>query len=107
MIKKLLLGCTFMFMIASCNKRIDLYSKKEKYEIVGIKRPKHFQISIQRLSDGKLYKNVSVSKHCNNWKAVHLGDHIEITRTYYTYESDTTVVFSRIYPYEIENILCR
>jgi hypothetical protein len=39
---------------------------KKEYEIVGIKRPKHFQLDLKDLETGYIYKNVSVSRHCNS-----------------------------------------
>lgn len=55
-----------------------LWEKTEDYIIVGINPPKHFYLDLKRVSDGKIFTRVYVSKHCNDM-CISIGDKISVT----------------------------
>lgn len=63
----------------------------KEYEIVGIKRPKHFQLDLKDLETGYIYKNVSVSKHCNNWKKIPLNSIYKFNEIKYKFSKENIV----------------
>jgi len=65
-------------MLAGCEVAEVESRKVVTYKIVDIKRPKHFRVSLQD-ETGRVFKNVSVSKHCNRWREVKLGSMINLT----------------------------
>lgn len=71
------LGLMFLVIVSltGCESRQDLVinSVTKTYKIVEIKRPKHFRVSIEDVKTGETFNNLSVSKHCNNWRELELG----------------------------------
>lgn len=64
---------------------------QKNYEIVGIKRPKHFQLDLKDVETGYIYKNVSVSKHCNNWRKIPLNSVYVFNEIKYKFSKENIV----------------
>lgn len=64
-------------VLTGCEKTVVESQSIKSYTIIEIKRPKHFRVSLKD-KDGRVFKNVGVSKHCNRWKEVQLGTVVEL-----------------------------
>lgn len=49
-------------------KLVVLNTEYRQYEVIGINPPKHFRLDLKDVKTNRIYENVSVSKHCNNWR---------------------------------------
>lgn len=68
---------------------------KKEYEIVGIKRPKHFQLDLKDVETGTLYDKVSVSKHCNNWRKIPLNSIYTFNEIKYKYSKEN-IIYTKV-----------
>lgn len=66
-----------VFVLTGCKETVVESSKIINFTIVDIKRPKHFRVSLID-ENGKLYKDVSISKHCNRWGEVNVGTIVKL-----------------------------
>lgn len=60
--------------LAGCglkDKVVDIQDKM--YEVVEIKPPKHFYITLKDVETGEIYKRLYVSKRCSSWKKLEKG----------------------------------
>lgn len=67
----LLTGCGFNDTIVS--------QKLKTYEVIDIKRPKHFKVSLRDVETNQVFKMIRVSKRCSNWRNLKLGSHWQFT----------------------------
>lgn len=67
----------------------------KKYEIIGIKRPKHFQLDLKEVETGTLYDKVSVSKHCNNWRKIPLNSIYTFNEIKYKYSKEN-IIYTKV-----------
>lgn len=73
--------------LAGCFERPVIHEQGyQEFEVVGIDRPKHFRVDLKRVVGGAVYKNVSVSKHCNRWREVYIGQRFKLLETTYHYK---------------------
>lgn len=84
--KTLFLIISSVLLLTGCDKRVVESTEVKKYTIVDIKSPKHFRVSLQDES-GRIFKTVSVSKHCNRWREVQLNSIVYLPTTIMTTES--------------------
>lgn len=56
---------------------------RKVYEIVEVRRPKHFRVDIKDVETGRIYKNKSISKHCNHWPKLKVGSRWYFTEVIY------------------------
>lgn len=56
---------------------------RKVYEIVEVRRPKHFRVDIKDVETGRIYKNKSISKHCNHWQKLKVGSRWYFTEVIY------------------------
>lgn len=64
-------------LLIGCKKAIVESSTIVTYKIIDIKRPKHFRVTLQD-QNGRIFQNVSVSKHCNRWREVQLNSQVSL-----------------------------
>ncbi len=55
---------------------------KQTYTLIGIDPPKHFYIDVIT-DDGEVHKHVYVSKHCNTWRSLQIGQKLELDNVLY------------------------
>lgn len=67
-----------IFSLTGCERAVVESTKVVTYKIIDVKRPKHFRVSLQD-ETGRIYKKVSVSKHCNRWREVKVGSTVRLT----------------------------
>jgi hypothetical protein len=79
-----------------------LWEKTEDYIIVNIRPPKHFYLDLQRVSDGKIFSEVYISKHCNDM-CISVGD--TITATYGKYKQGE-YIGEKFDNYKIYDMVC-
>lgn len=58
-------------------------SIRKVYEIVEVRRPKHFRVDIKDVETGRIYKNKGISKHCNHWQKLKVGSRWYFTEVVY------------------------
>lgn len=56
---------------------------RKVYEIVEVRRPKHFRVDIKDVETGRIYKNKGISKHCNHWQKLKIGSRWHFTEVIY------------------------
>lgn len=94
-------------LLVSCNRpnRKPIKIEVSKFVITGIYQPKHFRVDLKRLSDGRRFINIYVSKHCNNWEDNYsIGDTITLKRYTYTDGESDVIEFDKN---EMYNCLCQ
>lgn len=75
-----------VFLLTGCEPRQPdtVESRIRKvYEIVDIRRPKHFRVDIKDVETGRIYKNKGISKHCNHWQNLKVGSRWYFTEVVY------------------------
>lgn len=87
----ILCGLSFLGHMMYTTKFVDgprtVFSQERRtYEVVGIKRPKHFRLDLRDVVTGRVYENVSVSTHCNAWEKLKMNSRWDMTTTVYVYE---------------------
>jgi len=75
------------------------------YTITHINRPKHFYLDLVR-DDGKKFKKFYISKHCNAWRDIKIGDTVKMTSYVYWWSKEPND--KRIYykKSDIKDCLC-
>jgi hypothetical protein len=58
--------------LLGCEKPVVHSVEFREYEVVGIKRPKHFHVELRDVKSN-MRRWVSISKHCNNWRRLKIG----------------------------------
>jgi hypothetical protein len=76
--KKIIYAFIAMLVLSGCEHAVVESREVVTYKIVDVKRPKHFRVSLQD-NNGRIFKNLSVSKHCNRWREVQVGSMINLT----------------------------
>lgn len=79
-----------------------LWQKTEDFIIININPPKHFYLDLKRVSDGKVFTKVYISKHCNDM-CISLGD--RITATYGKYKRGE-YIWEEFDNYKIHDMVC-
>jgi hypothetical protein len=82
-----LLGCEFPKEI----KRIE-----KTYEVIEIKKPKRFKVSLKDIETGVVYKMVSVSKRCSNWQKLKIGSQWKFDEVTYKQGDSTYTEISKV-----------
>ncbi len=84
--KKIILVIVGILLLSSCNKveRVPFIAERDNYEIINLDPPKHVYVDLKRMSDGRVFTHVYVSKHLNNWENVRIGTVIALNRYTYT-----------------------
>ena len=100
--KKVLILVMGLFMC--CEPREVLYvNSPEDFVIIGINPPKHFYLDLKRVRDGRVFTHVYVSKHCNAWRSIRIGDVIPAVVGKYKQGDDVWYDFDNS---AIRDILC-
>mgnify|MGYP000126045175 CR=1 FL=1 len=73
----------------------------ERYMLVEMNPPKHFYVSLKRVSDGALIEHRYVSKHCNSWSSNKVGEEFNILVKTWRYESSGETSRTMENPYSI------
>jgi hypothetical protein len=60
----------------------------EDFEVIGLRQPKHFAVSLRNCTTGDEYFNIYVSKHFNRWKEIPIGCKIPLTYRIYEDNND-------------------
>lgn len=66
--------------------RVVLEKHKQQYEVVGVRPPKHFMLSLKNTDTGQIFSDVYVSKHCSNWASFKKGQILTFEEVTYKYE---------------------
>lgn len=66
--------------------RIVLEKHAQQYQVVGVRPPKHFMISLKNTDTGQIFSDVYVSKHCSNWNTFKKGQILTFEEVTYKYE---------------------
>lgn len=61
--------------------------EESRYVIRNIAPPKHVYLDVERISDGREFKEISLGKNMSNWRNIVIGDTITLKR--YTYSNGT------------------
>lgn len=88
-----------IFLLVSCAGHQCEYEKTEwrDYKLLGLDEPKHFYIDVQDILTGKIYKHVYVSKHCNEWRKLRIGETYKLKRVYWTDGGHENANFDGLY----------
>lgn len=76
-----------------------VWEKEEQFEVIGIDPPKHFYLDLKRVSDGKVFHEVYISKHCNDM-CLSLGQIINVKYGQYKRENNYWIEFDNYEIYE-------
>lgn len=60
------------------------YVETRKFEILEINPPKHFKVSLRDVESDIVFEDISVSKHCNSWRELYVGQIVYLEVGYYT-----------------------
>lgn len=73
------------FMLSGCDfLKYEVTSNKIKeYEVLLIKPPKNFYLDLKDIETGVIHKNVYISKYCNGWDNIRVGDKLYFEEEYY------------------------
>lgn len=85
------LGGTAIFDHFTEGSLIVLDKHEQKYEVIGIKPPKHFQLDLRNIDTGEISKSVYISKHCMKWKNLKMGTIVTLEEETYKYEKKSEV----------------
>lgn len=77
------------FLLTACEKPISTTVETREYIVSNIKRPKHFRVDLTDAVTGQVYRDKSISKHCNRWREVEDGSHFYLPTTLDRYEDNT------------------
>ena len=80
-------------VIFGSNKHKEIIVREEirSYEVVAIRPPKHFNVTLLDVQTHQLFQGESGSKHCNRWRDIKLNTTLDIKTTYFKYEGDDTL----------------
>lgn len=71
----------FFLVLAGCSAQEVIEERRELFVITDLNPPKHVYVDLKRVSDGKAFSHVYVSKHLNDWREYKLvGREISIVR---------------------------
>lgn len=85
------LGGTAIWEHVTKGSIIVLDKHEQKYEVIGIKPPKHFQLDLRNVDTGEISKSVYISKHCMKWKNLKIGAIVTLQEETYKYEKKPEV----------------
>lgn len=90
MLKNLVLvfSCIFLF---GCELPKEIKRVPKTYEVIEIKKPKRFKVSLKDTENGTIYKMVRVSKRCSNWQKLKIGSKWQFDEVTYQYGDETYV----------------
>lgn len=93
----------FLFIAFSCVRQSENAIKCEykKYVLTGLNQPKHFYVDLVEVDTWEKYHHVYVSKHCNSWRELTLGDTLTLKRCHYRNGGNDIYEFDNLY-----NTLC-
>lgn len=61
-------------ILSGCFERpVETERHRKVYEIIEIKRPKHFRVTLRDVETGRIFENKNISKHCNHWQKLKLN----------------------------------
>lgn len=60
------------------------YTETRKFEILEINPPKHFKVTLRDIECDIIFEDISVSKHCNSWRELYVGQVVYLKVGYYT-----------------------
>lgn len=66
--------------------RVVLEKHTQQYEVIGVRPPKHFMLSLKNTDTGQIFSDVYVSKHCSNWNKFKKGQVLTFEEVTYKYE---------------------
>ncbi len=101
-------------LLSSCTKSYNykhnsviIGSIEDKYKILEIDPPKHFDVKIQHLRTGFVYYEIGNRKHCNSWRTgPKVGEIITITTTIYK-DTVSGLIWHEPLDDDIINLYCR
>lgn len=88
--KKVILGLIAftVIMLSSCQEAKVIKVEESCYVITYVDPPKRVYLDVQRISDGRVFKGISLGKRLSNWRNIVVGDTITLKR--YTYSNGTS-----------------
>jgi len=81
-----LLVLLVLFITSCVKQKENINFEYRKYQILSLKPPKHVFVDLQDIETGKIFHNVYVSKHLNNYNNIQIGLVIILKRYYEEYE---------------------
>lgn len=76
----------FIYTIFFQGSKVVLENHRQQYEIIDIRPPKHFMISLKNTDTGQIFPDVYVSKHCSNWNTFKKGQILTFEEVTYKYD---------------------
>jgi len=77
-------------------------TEKREFIITGIEAPRNFRVTLKDVKNRRVYKDVFVSKRCDNWIAFRVGDKIKLKITTVTVDGKNLYEFK-----DIEKVMCK
>jgi len=84
----------FTFLLVGCGDR-EVSRVEKTYEVVDIKPPKRFYVSLRDTQTGQVYKDLYVSKRCSHWQKLKINSQWKFPEV--TYQGRKT--YSRVQGY--------
>lgn len=78
-------ACIFLF---GCELPKEIKRVEKTYEIVEIKKPKRFKVSLKDVETGVIYKMERVSKRCVSWDKLKIGSKWKFEEVTYQYGAE-------------------
>ncbi len=90
---KLICISFFLILLSGCDAAVVLKSVEKEYEVIEIKRPKYFKVTLKDKVTGETYSRLSVSKRCSSWNKLKIGDTLKFKEVTYRRAND---VYKRV-----------
>src|SRR5688500_9742296 len=92
----------FILFLVSCgiereDERQNIQYEFRTYTLDKVYPPKHFYVDLTDIETGLLYRHVYVSKHCNNWRNLTIGDTVVLKREMWNIGGDSHSSFFDLY----------
>ena len=101
----IIITSSIIYFSSKCgNDKKLIYTKVEKFQIVKIKPPKRLYLDLKRISDGRVFYEIYISKRCNNL-CINLYDTIDVK--YSEYEKSDGRLYYEFDNNSIYNLICK
>ena len=78
--KLLIILLASLTLLTGCGFNDEIVSQKLKtYEVIDVKRPKYFKVSLRDVETNQVFERLRVSKRCSNWRNLKLGSRWQFT----------------------------
>ncbi len=85
---KLICISFFLILLSGCDAAVVLNSVEKEYEVIEIKRPKYFKVTLKDKLTDEIYSRLSVSKRCSSWDKLKIGDTLKFKEVTYRRAND-------------------